>query len=342
MLLSTLKAVCAAYHRKTASDLTVNGVDLFLVAANNARKNGEKLHNFEACRVVATLDIDGENGGALVDAVIGGASGIDEYAFDPDGSAHYLRAGSYAGHPLYITAVSPASFLYYNLAVASYVLADVVQEEALTDYSVLTPYSTNPEGHYIGVGANFGSDADVVQVGFTFFSGIKEVQNVQRTNGDGTLEPLDFAPSELSITRTRNEQEFSEETWYWNRYPSDARRLYSPGSGTITQRGSSLYIYPRIIANTNEVLAVTLEGYGWLREYVAGDLTSTSEFDMFLQYGADWLQWSIIIELNMYFKTFVPRTEGNLGAPVDLQQAAWRDLILWDTYKVASNLTRSR
>lgn len=68
MKLATLKATVASYHEKDVTELTKNGVDLFLVAANNARKNGEKLHTFEGTRCVAELDIDGALGGSLSDA----------------------------------------------------------------------------------------------------------------------------------------------------------------------------------------------------------------------------------------------------------------------------------
>ena len=70
MNLATLKAAVAAYHEKDVADLTKNSVDLFLVAANNARKNGEKLHTFEGTRCTAELDIDGVLGGRFTDAVI--------------------------------------------------------------------------------------------------------------------------------------------------------------------------------------------------------------------------------------------------------------------------------
>lgn len=70
MNLAELKAVVAAYHEKDVADLTRNGADLFLVAANNARKNGEKLHTFEGTRCTAELDIDGVLGGQLRDAKI--------------------------------------------------------------------------------------------------------------------------------------------------------------------------------------------------------------------------------------------------------------------------------
>lgn len=70
MNLAVLKATVASYHEKVVADLTRNGVDLFVVAANNARKNGEKLHTFEGTRCIAELTIDGALGGKLSEAVI--------------------------------------------------------------------------------------------------------------------------------------------------------------------------------------------------------------------------------------------------------------------------------
>lgn len=70
MNLVQLKAVVAAYHQKQITDLQIGPVDLFLIAANNARKRAEKLHDFEYCRLSATLNIDSVTGGDLSTAVI--------------------------------------------------------------------------------------------------------------------------------------------------------------------------------------------------------------------------------------------------------------------------------
>lgn len=75
MNLAMLKVVCARIMGKTfvvdgQDDLTVNGVDFFLMAANNARKSAELLHNFEFARVTALLDIVGEQGALLDTATV--------------------------------------------------------------------------------------------------------------------------------------------------------------------------------------------------------------------------------------------------------------------------------
>lgn len=68
MTLAQLSKVAASYLEVTEADLTKNGVNLFLIAANNARKNAELLHNFEYTRISASLDIVGAAGGALSSA----------------------------------------------------------------------------------------------------------------------------------------------------------------------------------------------------------------------------------------------------------------------------------
>lgn len=81
MSLATLKTVCAALMERDEADLTLGGVDMFLIAANNARKAGERRHNFERSRVTASLVIAGAAGGALssVTSVVGEATaGIKE------------------------------------------------------------------------------------------------------------------------------------------------------------------------------------------------------------------------------------------------------------------------
>ena len=248
MILSTLKKVCAAYHQVSTATLTVDGVDLFLIAANNARGNAELLHNFELARVQASLSIDGETGADLSTAVItsGGA-----------------------------------------------------------------------------------------------WSGLKEVIAVQRTNVDGILVPLDFTRADIAIERDRSELEMSEDYEPYRRYPSDAALLQRGTNGTIIQRGSKLHVYP-VDAITSTPLQVTLEAYGLLADYTAASLTDVVPTDFFLQYGANFLQWSIICELNFLFRTFVTRQEGNVTSPDKEREKAWRELLLWDTYKVDSNATRSR
>lgn len=65
-----LQAVCAAYHNVESADLIKESVNLFVIAANNAKKKAQKLNDFVLTRCTATLDIDGVNGGDLNTATI--------------------------------------------------------------------------------------------------------------------------------------------------------------------------------------------------------------------------------------------------------------------------------
>lgn len=55
--LVAVRIACAAYLRKDDTEFIVNGIDLFLIAVNNARKQAELAHDFEYTRMVATLDV---------------------------------------------------------------------------------------------------------------------------------------------------------------------------------------------------------------------------------------------------------------------------------------------
>lgn len=186
-----------------------------------------------------------------------------------------------------------------------------------------------------------GSLDDAVIIGDDGFTDVREVVAVQRTNTDGILVPLDFTRADIPIERDRYELELSEEYEPYRRYPSDAQLLQRGTNGTLVQRGRRLFIYP-VAAITSSPLSVTIEGYGSLAEYDATTLTATEPPDFLMKFGGTYIQWAVACELNFLFKTWVPRTEGNLAAPEKERDTAWRNLILWDTYQVDANATRSR
>ena len=73
-----LKTVCAAILERPVADFTTSdAVDLFLLAADNARRSAETQHNFEFCRITGKLSVDGVNGGKFTDItdVVGAATG---------------------------------------------------------------------------------------------------------------------------------------------------------------------------------------------------------------------------------------------------------------------------
>lgn len=341
MNLYTLKAIVAGYHKKVAADLTINSVDLFLVAANNALRNAQLLHNFELSRVTATLAIDGTNGGDLDDAVIVN-TGNDVYTVDAgDAAGDYYHQGSYAGYPMFVVSGSTVYFLYYNPTEATYLVSTELTDDAPTDGWMPATDQTDPVGAYNFFGGASGS-FNITLTDQTLWNGIKEVVAIRRSNTDGTTVPLAFTRPDIPIERDRTTRELSDYYDPRERYPSDADILNQGNNTSIIQRRRTLFVYPTPSSTTTDDLNVVLEAYAWLPNFTTVGSVNDTDQNFLLTYGSDWFQWCLIEELNYYFKTFVPRTEGNLLTPNELKQEAWRNLLLWDTYMIDANATRSR
>lgn len=69
MTLTQIKDAVAAYLHRTTDELTVNSVDLGLVALNHVRNQAELNHNFGFTRKLAQVSVDGVTGGSLDNAV---------------------------------------------------------------------------------------------------------------------------------------------------------------------------------------------------------------------------------------------------------------------------------
>lgn len=337
-----LKALVAGFHKKTATDLTINSVDLFLVALNNATKNALLGHNFEMSRVTATLDIDGTTGGSLDSAVISGSVNETLTVTSTAAAGTYLRTGGFGGYPLYVLEGATSYFLYFNAAAASYVIATTLTTGALTDFWLPATDLTEPVGSYVGQGAAAGTAVVTVATSAAWPS-LKEVVAVQRVQADGSHVPLDFSRADIPIERDRTSRELADYYDARERYPSDADILNNGDNTAIIQRRRSLFVYPpQLNTATGDPLSVRLEAYAWLPTFDAvGGVNATAPNFLF-EHGADWLQWEIILELNYYFQTFVPRQEGVLAPPIQARDTAWRNLLLWDSYMVDSNTNRSR
>lgn len=339
MTLANLKKICAAYHQKTTSDLTIDSVDMFLVAANNVRSNAEMLHNFELSRCQATLTLDGSNGGALSAAnIVNGAANsvLVSGTLTPDVTGTYLFQGTGNGGNVYTRLVGSTLYVIYYNGVA-FGLVDLIVQSYLWQRALGA--SSAYTGAYTPIGDSTGTAT--VTAGSTQFASVKEVIAVSRSTADGFLLPLDFTRSDIVIERDRYEREMSDEWEPMNRYPSDAQTLNRGSNGSIIQRGGTLYVYP-VPADSTTDFDVTLECYGRLADYTATNLSDTEPTDFFIEFGSSYLQWAIICELNFLFQTFVIRQEGAVSPPEKARDEAWRNLILWDTYMVDSHSTRSR
>lgn len=340
MLLSDCQKFAASMHRVAVADMTELGIDLFLEAANSIKTDAQLEHNFEFSRVQATLSVDGTTGGALSTATITGNINETLTVTSTAAAGTFLRQGQFGGYPMFTKEGATTYFMYYNAAAASYVIATTLTTAALTDFWLPASDILVPIGSYVGQGAATGT-AVVTHATTAAWSGIREVIAAQRTNADGILVPLDFTRSDIPIERDRYELEMSEEYEPYRRYPSDAQLLQRGTNETLIQRGRTIYVYP-VDAITTTPLSVTLEAYGTLPDYTSSSLLLSQPPDFLMEFGGTYMKWAITCALNYRFKTFTPRTEGNLSAPEKERDMAWRKLILWDTYQVDANATRSR
>lgn len=349
MTLNEIKTAAAAYHGKTSADFTLSGTDLFLIAANNARRDAELRHNFEFSRVKASLSINGTSGANISAAIfedaltsttltVAGATGGTSHA-----NGTYYQSGIYNGLPYFthLGTFNQSWILFYNTGVSQWQLVQFFDFPSAIDYWSFATASTSPVGTYTPHNGATGSVTVAYSVLATF-SDFKEITLITRTRpGDGTEQPIDFTRQDIAFEQDRYELELSSNFWPEQRYPSDADIIAGTATTTLVQRGGKLFVHPIDVAATSP-LDVNLYGIGLLSDYTATHLTQTEPSDFFVKLGASFLLWSVIIEANYRWKTFVPRTEGDLGPPEQAKAQAWKDLLTASTYMVDSNLTRSR
>src|ERR1041385_1299776 len=75
----------------------------------------------------------------------------------PNPSWNFINSGLYRSYPLFVLAGSPAYFCYFNTAAASFVIAAILTDAALTNYWVPAAPITVPSGTYLPQGANTGT-----------------------------------------------------------------------------------------------------------------------------------------------------------------------------------------
>ncbi len=331
MNLTDLQNVVAAYHQKSPADLTINGTDMFLLTANNVRRQAELLHNFEYSRCQVSLGIDGVTGGALNSATF----------VEPLTGGPVIRS---------VTDGVTNGTTTVTSATANFTSADLGRVITGTDIPdgttiTLVPNTTHISISQTATGSHTGVTLSILDKPF---AAIKEVVALQRRLANGALVPVDFSRSDIPIERDRATNELSDFAWPAYRYPSDAQLLLVGAKlhATVVQRRNRLFIYPAPVSTTELPITVIIEAFGFLYDYVDATYDVADPPDYFFEFGFNWLKWSIIMELNPLFSTFVPRQEGNVANTYkdlkDFRDDAWQQFMEWDSYMIDNNATRSR
>lgn len=332
MTLLEVKKQVANYLDRDITDLTVNGVDMFIEAANQVRKSAEQLHDFEFSRRLVSLSVDGVTGGNLEAAVLqsDGVTSvnvktvIDVGMFDSSGnlrpcewttvseSLQRIREDvSQAWMPRYPTDAefereigNGQRFTLSGSQIFKF------PKDSTNDYSLgLEVYSYQDDWNV----ASLGSETAVVS---------------------GTLSP--------NITGT-----------YYQAGEINSKPLY------IKANATSIYALLYVPAGTEWILAdIQDSGFpstvatndAWIKSgdtttpdgtytpggTVTGTATVTSYYsteDIWTTQGAQYLIWGTVVLLNHRFKHFVYRQEGNLPPPEKLRDEGLQSLITWDSAK---------
>lgn len=348
MTLAQLKSVVAAYHHKSVSDLTVGGVDLFLVAANNARRNAELKHNFEFARVAATLDITGASGGSLLNATI--------------------TEGTATARVREIINVSRLNTVGDRRIPLDFTRADIAVERDRSEDEIRDHYEWYYRTPSDADLLNRRGRASVVQRGHQIFVYPIPVTDVDNTPLTLYIEGIGELPEYTAATLVPVSQSFTLTGTLSPDATGDYTATGTFGDAPIYTKGTVDY-YLTFINGTWRLQAGT-DGFTGVVNYWTpsiavpvtqlptslvpsgavytgtATLTDTSDAppdpDFLLTYGAPYMMWQTIIEMNYLFTTFVPRQEGNLSPPEKMRDQAWNDLLTWDAYLIDSAVTRSR
>ena len=114
----------------------------------------------------------------------------------------FVLTGQFGGYDFFVLSGSPSTFLYYNAAATSYVLARLLTTGALTDYWSPAAPLLFPSGTYAPHGANTGTaTADDHTLDLTGYTVVDEVRRNSSADVTLDLNPsiTDAANGEITI-----------------------------------------------------------------------------------------------------------------------------------------------
>lgn len=337
MNLAILKTIVAAYLQRNTSDLTINGVDMFLRAANNVRRNLELLYDWEYSRVLANIDIDGITGGNLANAVI-------QLGVATNGIKQIVAVSRQRPDGTWI----PLDFTRVDIPIE--------RDRTELEFSDnLFPYLRYPSDAQINAR---GTTSSIVQRGNSLyihprFNNIPSTTYNVQLEAFGWLSHYSTANSMRTLTTSDTPVTFTLPVQQpYPQEPIDTATTGYPVTGVGTQWLTQLQIGDTLLTAGSHTLTVL-----WVVNdklfYVASTPTvetnvsfsingSDNPEDFLVEHGASYFQWAIICEMNFIFQTFIPRQEGIMAPPTQMRDDALRELTLWNYYMVDSNSTRSR
>lgn len=335
MTINEILIEAALYHQKTLADLTVAGQNIGLSALNKAMKRAELLHDFNFNRKMLTLAVNTVTGGSLTSAVIQGSivtttikTILDIGLFDTD--SNFIPVEWTTTEEGYERQREDNRFSGIRYPSDGQVLSEPLGGRRVTIVNntvAFWPKATTAESVTIGIDAScFSSlyigNSSVVVSGAT---GITDFNDTYYNVGTWGGKPL-YVNSDpvfkvgpignvLRVLYSDGSNWFLNVANFLGGVPTDygsiASTAASPVGLTLTPHGA-LTGSPFISAGTDDVPVIS---------------------DPWQLHGSEYLLWSTVDQLNRYFKTYIPRQEGNIPSPVDLAQAGLAALLEWDNFK---------
>ena len=327
MTLAQILTAAASYLGKTTGDLTVNSLDLGLLALNQVRTTAELTHDFEFNRKLVTVTVDGVTGGSLDDAVVVGSSATtvtDNIKVTLAGTnvfnGTYTKAGIIQDHSFYVNATDPFKILWRNedeWVFESTEGTGYVGYASLDEVLPLTPdlVETWQEGQ--GVLPLPTVEKETIAAAGTVVE-VKSIVDIGTFDANDNLRPIEWTTAAESL-----ERQYNQVRPVSARYPTDQEATALEANARITVVGRDLYLVPKSVSTQ---LVLGLEVYSMTADWT----TTASSYAPWTTKGSQFLLWQTVLHLNQLFKEFVPRQEGNLAPPKDLADEGLQALLTWD------------
>src|SRR5580765_2931389 len=331
MTLLELRSTMAVYLQKTVPDLTVNGVDLTILALNNVRRKAEMLHDFEFSRRHVTVTVDGLDGGTLDDVIQEGSPTCEVKTV--------IECGVYDDgwniHPLEWTTV-----------------AESLERQRQVKPGYPPRYPTDGSATVVDGGMGLqriafcGNDVwciprmqpglfDVEIEAYTFqqdWSATSDSVVVSGVLGgaamNGSYWPYGiFNQRALYLNFLSGAPVAMDAIWYvpgeWKITP-----IADVGKATGALANYQVMVATTMMPSGTYVGHGTFSGQGIVTAAPGSDTS-----DVWLSKGSQYLLWAGIVEVNHLCKEFVFRQEGNLPPPQDMADSALETFRQWDSFR---------
>lgn len=321
-----IKTSAASYLDRELADFTINGQDLWLIAANQVRKQAELDHDFEFNRKFVSVSVNGTTGGDL-------------------GSALDINS-----NPVIVKTVIEVGMLdqQQNLIPVEWTtVAESLERQRQGNRFAVPRYPDDNWTRDTPYGLsrfNFAGDSifrwpktsDSESLNFPLWM---EVYSFDRDWTSADLQTHNaLVTGTLSPDATGTYQFIGLDNGPANFYVriGDApyRLFWDTDSWYILQLGSNTDAGWTMLSMNKLDPSGTYTAVGGSGSTGTATVVATSAFSgIWTTYGQQYLLWATIVQLNKLFKVFVPRQEGNLPPPTDQADAGLQSLIDWDNYK---------